>query len=348
MKKNKLPIWALVVMDLAAGAVCVGLVLLVLYVLPQGTTVSEQETQEAMAQFALPSQGSGESAASAEGGLGIPAASQNNWSHADTISLAANQDEIQAFSQAKKTRKTLIDDKTDRAEIKIEQITCTADDQPIVYFSADVYVASTQYVKTAFAKSMYGKNIRDFVSAMAKQNQASLAISGDSYGESDSVCVIRNGEVYSRNPGTSDVCVLFSDGTMKTYAASQFDADIVIAQGAWQAWTFGPALLDGNGNVPESFHSTEYLNKVNPRAAIGYVAPGHYKFVVVDGRQDGYSAGVTMSQLAQLMKEEGCLTAYNLDGGKSAAMYYNGAAVSKPIGGVGRTISDIIYIPAEK
>mgnify|MGYP000112796130 CR=1 FL=1 len=232
MKKNKLPIWALVVMDLAAGAVCVGLVLLVLYVLPQGTTVSEQETQEATAQFALPSQGSGESAASAEGGLGIPAASQNNWSHADTISLAANQDEIQAFAQAKKTRKTLIDDKTDRAEIKIEQITCTADDQPIVYFSADVYVASTQHVKTAFAKSMYGKNIRDFVSAMAKQNQASLAISGDSYGESDSVCVIRNGEVYSRNPGTSDVCVLFSDGTMKTYAASQFDADTVIAQGA--------------------------------------------------------------------------------------------------------------------
>ena len=51
MKKNKLPIWALVVMDLAAGAVCVGLVLLVLYVLPQGTTVSEQETQEATAQF---------------------------------------------------------------------------------------------------------------------------------------------------------------------------------------------------------------------------------------------------------------------------------------------------------
>ena len=135
MKKNKLPIWALVVMDLAAGAVCVGLVLLVLYVLPQGTTVSEQQTQEATTQFALPSQGSGhlgsgESAASAEGGLGIPAASQNNWSHADTISLAANQDEIQAFAQAKKTRKTLIDDKTSRAEIKIEQVACTVDDQP--------------------------------------------------------------------------------------------------------------------------------------------------------------------------------------------------------------------------
>ena len=101
MKKNKLPIWALVVMDLAAGAVCVGLVLLVLYVLPQGTTVSEQQTQEATTQFALPSQGSGESAASAEGGLGIPAASQNNWSHGgeprrDTGVCAGEKDEKNA------------------------------------------------------------------------------------------------------------------------------------------------------------------------------------------------------------------------------------------------------------
>ena len=348
MKKHRLPVWALAVIDLAAGAVCVGLVLLVLYVLPQGTVVSDSETQETAAQFALPSQGSGEATESTGAGLGFPAASQNNWSHADTISLTADQTEIQAFAQAKKTRKTLFDDKTSTSNIKIEQVTCTAANQPIVYFAADVYVTSTQKVKTAFAKSMYGKNIRDFVSTMAKQNQASLAISGDSYGESDSVCVIRNGEVYSKDPGTSDVCVLFSDGVIKTYPASQFDVDSVIAQGAWQAWTFGPSLLDGNGNVLASFHSTEYLNKINPRAAIGYIAPGHYKFVVVDGRQEGYSVGVTMSQLAQLMKEEGCQTAYNLDGGKSAVMYYNGKAVSKPIGGVSRTISDIIYIPADE
>ena len=60
-------------------------------------------------------------------------------------------------------------------------------------------------------------------------------------------------------------------------------------------------------------------------------------------RQDGYSAGATMSQLAALMQEEGCQTAYNLDGGKSAVMVYDGKQVSQPIG-AGRTISDIIYI----
>lgn len=341
MNRRRLPVWALVVIDLAAAAVCVGVVLLVLYIVPQGSMVEQNETEEeAVTQFSLPSEGgSGVD-------LNITPASQNDWSHADTMSLAADQNEIADFLAAEKTRETLQEYAGDTSEICIDQVSCTIDGEPVVYFSADIYVSTTKAVQTAFAKNMYGRNIRDFVSSMARQNHAILAISGDSYGESDSACVIRNGVLYDSNPGTSDVCVLFRDGVMKTYAAADFDADEVVAQGAWQAWTFGPSLLDGNGAVLQAFHSTEYLNKINPRAAIGYVAPGHYKFVVVDGRQDGYSAGVTMSQLAALMQEEGCMTAYNLDGGKSAVMVYDGKQISKPIG-AGRTISDIIYIGAD-
>lgn len=335
MNKQKLPVWALILIDLAAAAVCVGLVLLVLYVIPHGTQVQQTE-EEAVTQFALPSEGSGVD-------LGIPAASQNDWSHADTLSIAADQEEIKQFLAVDKTRKTVQQYNGETSEITIEQVSCTVQGNPLIYYVADVYVSTIHAVRTAFADNMYGKNIRNFVSSMAKENGAILAISGDSYGESDNACVIRNGVLYHSDPGTSDVCVLFRDGVMKTYAAAQFDAETVMQQGAWQAWTFGPALLDGNGGILSAFHSTEYLNKVNPRAAIGYVAPGHYILVVVDGRQEGYSAGVTMNQLAALMQEEGCLTAYNLDGGKSAVMVYNGKQVSRPIG-AGRTISDIIYI----
>ncbi|MDF2486836.1 MAG: hypothetical protein K0R46_3004, partial [Herbinix sp.] len=137
--------------------------------------------------------------------------------------------------------------------------------------------------------------------------------------------------------------VLFTDGTMKTYSPEEFDASEVIDQGAWQAWTFGPELLDGDGHILASFNTTSYLNSTNPRGAIGYVEPGHYKFVVVDGRDKGYSKGVTLSELAQIMVNEGSKTAYNLDGGKSAAMVYDGSYVNQPAQG-GRTISDIIYI----
>ena len=139
------------------------------------------------------------------------------------------------------------------------------------------------------------------------------------------------------------ICVLFTNGTMKTYAPDEFDADEVIAQSAWQAWTFGPQLLDGKGNILSSFNTTTYLNSTNPRCAIGYITQGHYVFVVVDGREEGYSKGVTLSELAQIMVDAGCNSAYNLDGGKSAAMVYQGEYVNQPADG-GRTVSDIVYI----
>lgn len=343
MKRRKLPVWALVLIDLLAAAVCTGAVVLFVYILPQGTTVQAEQQEELSEQFVLPSAGSADDTT---GALGITPASQNDWSHSATGSLALSQVEVDAFAAAEKTRETVATHAGKTSEISIEKVSCTLDGEPLVYFCADIYVTSTHCIKTAFAKSMYGKNIRDFVDTMARDNNALLAISGDSYGETSQTCVIRNGTLYNNNPGTADVCVLYDDGVMKTYSSTQFDADQAMQDGAWQAWTFGPALLDGAGNIPDSFHTTEYINKVNPRCAIGYIAPGHYKFVLVDGRQDGYSAGVTISQLAALMQEEGCLTAYNLDGGKSAVMRYDDTWVNKPIGG-GRTISDCIYLPME-
>ncbi|MGM9631116.1 phosphodiester glycosidase family protein [Butyricicoccus sp.] len=341
--RKKLPVWALVLLDLAAAAACVGAVLLVTYILPQGSAVVQEQDSALQQQFALPSQaGSGEAA----DGLGIAPASTNDWSHADTSSLAADQSEIDAFRAAEKTRETVQEYTGKTSEITIEKVSCTVDGEPLVYFVADIYVASTRCIKTAFAQSTYGRNIRDYVDRMARDNNALFAVSGDSYGESSRTCVIRNGTLYSSDPGTSDVCMLYLDGTMKTYSATQFDAEQAVQDGAWQAWTFGPALLD-SGEILDAFHSTEYLNKVNPRCAIGYIAPGHYLFVLVDGRQDGYSAGATMSQLAALMQEEGCQTAYNLDGGKSAVMYYNDDWVNHPIS-MGREISDCIYIAAEE
>jgi exopolysaccharide biosynthesis protein len=40
----------------------------------------------------------------------------------------------------------------------------------------------------------------------------------------------------------------------------------------------------------------------NPRSAIGYYEPGHYCFIVVDGRQNGYSDGMTLDELAQTLR----------------------------------------------
>jgi exopolysaccharide biosynthesis protein len=72
----------------------------------------------------------------------------------------------------------------------------------------------------------------------------------------------------------------------------------------------------------------------------------HYVFVVSDGRS-GESEGLSLYELATFMQELGVQTAYNLDGGGSSTMYFNGAVVNDPSGGFGeseRKVSDIVYI----
>ena len=71
----------------------------------------------------------------------------------------------------------------------------------------------------------------------------------------------------------------------------------------------------------------------------------HLAFVVVDARSHGYSKGVTLTGLADIMLGLGATTAYNLDGGGSTTMYFNGSLVNNPLGtGTERGTSDILYI----
>ncbi|MGB8452147.1 MAG: phosphodiester glycosidase family protein [Anaerocolumna sp.] len=172
---------------------------------------------------------------------------------------------------------------------------------------------------------------------------AILAINGDYYGNGGNGVVIRNGEVYRKTKSDEDVCVLYYDGTMKTYSADEFDVDRAIADGAYQAWSFGPELLSDTGSSMTGFTTNSHIKEVNPRSAIGYYEPGHYALVVVDGRQSGYSIGLSLTQFPDLFEKLGCTSAYNLDGGKSSEMSFNDALVNQPSGG-GREVSDCIMI----
>jgi len=210
----------------------------------------------------------------------------------------------------------------------------------LCYYVADIYVRNISYLKTAFAGDVYSKGITDSVADMAKSKNAIIATNGDHYGARDSGILIRNSVVY-RTTRRYQVCALYYDGTMETYKASEFDAQRAIEGGVYQTWDFGPALLDRNGKAISEF-STGIAGK-NPGCAIGYYEPGHYCLVLVDGRQEGYSMGMTLTELAMLFEEMGCKRAYNLDGGQSANMAYLGELHNRPTRG-GREVSDLIYI----
>ena len=69
---------------------------------------------------------------------------------------------------------------------------------------------------------------------------------------------------------------------------------------------------------------------VGPRTAIGQRKDGTVLFLVIDGRQPGYSVGATLRDIQNIMYEEGAVIAANLDGGSSSTLYYNGKVINKP------------------
>ena len=217
----------------------------------------------------------------------------------------------------------------------------TANNGRTTYYLADIYVRDITCFQSALARNTYGSGYRDSISDMAALNNALLAINGDYYGNTNEGVVIRNGVIYRANRTDCDVCVLYYDGTMRVLPGSSFTVEDAVRDGAWQAWTFGPALLDTDGSVLTRFSSTSRIIAANPRTAIGYYEPGHYCMIVVDGR--GESAGISLPDLSQLFHDLGCTAAYNLDGGNSSVMVWNSAVINDPSGG-GRESSDALLI----
>ena len=232
------------------------------------------------------------------------------------------------------------------AHISIQIDTRRLDDTTV--YIADVTLSSPEYLKTALAQNAYGKNVTETTSAIAARQSAILAINGDYYGSRERGYVLRNGTLYrSTAAADQEDLVIFSDGSFAVIDEGSISADSLLQQGAMQVLSFGPALVaDGEITVSQKDEVGKAMVS-NPRTAIGVVAPLHYLFVVSDGRTS-QSAGLSLYELAQLMQSLGTQTAYNLDGGGSSTLYFNGTVVNNPTTNgrriQERSVSDIVYI----
>jgi exopolysaccharide biosynthesis protein len=240
---------------------------------------------------------------------------------------------------------------SDDASIAISTVVTGSGDDTVTYYVADVTLTDATVLRSAFAQNAFGTNITETTSDIAEDNDAVFAINGDYYGFRDTGIVIRNGVVY-RDEGAREGLAFYRDGTVEVYDETTTTADELVADGVWNTLSFGPALLAG-GQVVDGIEDVEVDTNVGnhsiqgeqPRTAVGVVDDNHLVFVVVDGRSPGYSAGVTMTDLAEIMQSLGATTAYNLDGGGSSTMYFDGELVNDPLGtGTERGTSDILYI----
>lgn len=215
-------------------------------------------------------------------------------------------------------------------------------------YVADVQIADISLLKTALAGNTYARNLTETTSVQAANAGAIHAINGDYYGAQERGYVLRNGVLYraSAQSGT-DALVIGADGNFRIITEGETSADTLVREGAWQVLTFGPALINGGQVTVSSSDEVGRAMTSNPRTAIGQISEGHYLLVVSDGRTKE-STGLSLRQLAELMQSLGAQIAYNLDGGGSSTMVFQGRVVNNPTTNGRsireRSVSDIVYI----
>ena len=264
-----------------------------------------------------------------------------------TVATTSTSTNTATASQAAKTA-TVTDSsyKDDNISVNLSETTVNSTQ---VYI-ADVTVSSSDYLKTAFAQNAFGTNVTAKTSETAADNNAILAVNGDYYGANSTGYVIRNGVVYRdtvREDSSNGDLAIYKDGSFKIIYENQISADQLVKDGVVNLLAFGPALVE-NGEI--AVGTNEEVGQAmasNPRTAIGIIDENHYIIVVSDGRTSE-SKGLSLYQMAEVMKSYGVKTAYNLDGGGSSTLYFNGQVINKPTTGGNRiserAVSDIVYI----
>ena len=217
-------------------------------------------------------------------------------------------------------------------------------------YVADITLSSSDYLKTALAQNSYGTNVTAKTSVTATENNAILAVNGDYYGANSSGYVIRNGVVYRdsvREDASNGDLAIYKDGSFKIIYEDQVSADQLVQDGVVNLLAFGPSLVENGEISVDTNTEVGQAMSSNPRTAIGIIDENHYIIIVSDGRTSE-SKGLSLYQMAEVMKSYGVKTAYNLDGGGSSTLYFNGQVINKPTTGGSkiseRAVSDIVYI----
>lgn len=265
-----------------------------------------------------------------------------------TTSVGATTVETSSVNKGEvtQTESTYVDD-----NISVSIETIRPDDTTI--YVADIKLADASLLKTALAQETYGTNITETTSSMAERVGAIFAINGDYYGANQTGYVIKNGTLYRDTARETDYedLVQYSDGRLATISEMDTTAQELLESSVINTFTFGPTLVSEGEIVVSKTDEVGRAMADNPRTAIGVIEEEdgslHYIVVVSDGRSDE-SSGLSLYELAQVMQSYGVTMAYNLDGGGSSTMYFNGNLINKPTTNGNtikeRAVSDIVYI----
>ncbi|MDS0527149.1 phosphodiester glycosidase family protein [Clostridium sp. SHJSY1] len=210
----------------------------------------------------------------------------------------------------------------------------------IKYWITHVKINSPNQLKTTFGHDNFMAE-REKTSEITSRNQGILGINASAFffdTNKPSGIIIQKGKILAEGYGTP-LCIK-RDGTFYIPTSGKTGKEL-IQQGVKHTFTFGPILINNGEKIPITFGSP---NGSYPRTAIGQVSINEYYIITADGKRPGYSIGLTTQELQDLLFDRGATIAYNLDGGGSTTLYFNGRLVNSPSDETGeRSVANIIY-----
>ena len=302
----------------------------------------------------------------------IPSESGDEESFEGSCPIPEDEEQLRAFVSASKNYESSYLSGRDTKEVACY----VADDRAI--FIRKVSFGFGPDKVTAYVADIYLSDIRDLIGCVLFDEEGAISkgtpedvmntvedalfiVNTDFMRSRSWGLYVRGGKVYRSKPTAGiDICAIGKDGKMEILDGDTLDPEQLMEEGnVWHVLTFGPSLLNEDG-TPRDHNSEFRINDnysrhdedetvssvgflaPNPRTAIGQAEDGHYILVSVDGRDKWYSRGMRFPELSHLMYEEGASVAYNLDGGGSVFMYYDGKPVNSNTGG--RSPSDYFVI----
>lgn len=209
----------------------------------------------------------------------------------------------------------------------------------IPYWVAVVQTANASQLKSALSYGTYG-GARQTTSSAVSSNGGVIGINGSAFSyqtgkPSPLGMCIKNGVIYGNYHTSYSVMAVKNDGTIYTPKMGLL-GDVLLKAGVKDTYNFGPVLIK-NGKAQPAWAETA---KYYPRTAVGMVKPGKYVLLVTD---TGTYSGLNHWDLVNIFNSYGCQYAYNLDGGGSVTMYYNGKVMNRLINNYERPCGDFLY-----
>lgn len=216
-----------------------------------------------------------------------------------------------------------------RNDVLAIEITRTEQNSPpLAYYICHIYMREIDSYRSGFGSVRINGRDTEDACVMARQYRAVLGMTGDNLLHSDynRGMMLRDGRIF-RSQTQVSLMALTEDLSMRIYNKKDTAMLNEIEEGTQDTFAFGPPLIM-DGVLCEDVDQ-DRVGRINPRAGLGLVEPGHFVAIVADGRLPHYSHGMMLSDFAKLFQDEGCVMAYNLDGGASATLVFMGEYINK-------------------